>query len=292
VFLIQLETQKFVVFTLPHLKTPILDRSMDYLLLPLLSFGVGIIVGLTGIGGASLITPMLIFVFQVPPSVAVSSDVVAATLMKVVGSVKHYQQKTLDMQVVQWLAFGSVPGSLFGVGILHLIRRNGGSSLDYILLRLLGVMILLVTVLALVQLLLLTFFPKFTLPEMPKFDLKTNLGRFQTITVGAVLGCLVGLSSVSSGSMFALVLIGFFRLDARKLVGTDISQAAILLFFTSLGHLTLGTVNWSLVIPIWIGSVPGVLLGAKICQIAPQRPLRFIIYTMLMMVSWKLVYQA
>jgi uncharacterized protein len=267
--------------------------DMNYLLLPLLSFGVGIIVGLTGIGGASLITPMLIFIFQVPPSVAVSSDVVAATLMKMVGSVKHYQQKTLDMQVVQWLAFGSVPGSLFGVGILHLIKRNGGgSSLDYILLRLLGVMILLVTVLALVQLLLLTFFPKLMLPELPKFDLKTNFGRFLTMTIGAILGCLVGLTSVSSGSMFALVLIGFFRLDARKLVGTDISQAAILLFFTSLGHLTLGTVNWSLVVPIWIGSVPGVLLGAKICQIAPQRPLRFIIYTILMMVSWKLVYQA
>lgn len=264
---------------------------MDYLLLPLLSFFVGIIVGLTGIGGASLITPMLIFIFQVPPSIAVSSDVVAATLMKVVGSVKHWQQKTLDTEVVKWLAFGSVPGSLLGVGILHLIKRTGEHNLDNILLRLLGVMILLITVLALVQLLLLTFFPKFTLPELPKLDLNTNLGRFITLILGAFLGCLVGLTSVSSGSMFALVLIGFFRLDARKLVGTDISQAAILLIFTSLGHLTLGTVNWSLVLPIWLGSVPGVLLGAKICQIIPQRPLRFIIYAILMMISWKLVYQ-
>ncbi|OUL24719.1 sulfite exporter TauE/SafE family protein [Nostoc sp. 106C] len=264
---------------------------MHYLLLPLFSFFVGIIVGLTGIGGASLITPMLIFVFQVPPSIAVSSDVVAATLMKVVGSAKHWQQKTLDVEVVKWLALGSVPGSLFGVGILHFLRRTGEYHLDNMMLRMLGVMILLVTVLALVQLLLLTFFPKFNLPELPKLDLKTNLGRFLTILIGAVLGCLVGLTSVSSGSMFALVMIAFFRLDARKLVGTDISQAAILLLFTSLGHLTLGTVNWSLVLPIWIGSIPGVLLGAKICQIAPQRPLRFIVYAILMMVSWKLVYQ-
>ena len=273
------------------LEPPFLDRSMHYLLLPIFSFFVGIIVGLTGIGGASLITPMLIFVFQVPPSIAVSSDVVAATLMKVVGSVKHWQQKTLDVEVVKWLALGSVPGSLFGVGILHFLRRTGEHHLDSILLRMLGVMILLVTVLALVQLLLLTFFPKFSLPELPKLDLTTNLGRFLTILIGAVLGCLVGLTSVSSGSMFALVMIAFFRLDARKLVGTDISQAAILLLFTSLGHLTLGTVNWSLVVPIWIGSIPGVLLGAKICQIAPQRPLRFIVYAILMMVSWKLVYQ-
>lgn len=264
---------------------------MHYLLLPFLSFFVGIIVGLTGIGGASLITPMLIFVFQVPPSVAVSSDVVAATLMKVVGSYKHWEQKTLDLEVVKWLAFGSVPGSLCGVGILHLIRRTGEHNLDNVLLRMLGVMILLVTLLALVQLLLLTFLPKFNLPELPKLDLTTNLGRFCTISLGAILGCLVGLTSVSSGSMFALVLIEFFRLDARKLVGTDISQAAILLLFTSLGHLSLGTVDWSLVLPIWLGSVPGVLLGAKVCQIAPQKPLRFIIYLILMLVSWKLVYQ-
>ncbi|QLE54485.1 sulfite exporter TauE/SafE family protein [Nostoc sp. TCL26-01] len=264
---------------------------MHYFLLPFLSFLVGIIVGLTGIGGASLITPMLIFIFQVPPAIAVSSDVVSATLMKVVGSVKHWQQQTLDQEVVKWLALGSVPGSLFGVGTLHLIRQTSEHNLDNILLRLLGITILLITLLALVQLLLITFFPKFSLPELPKFDLTTHWGRFLTVAIGAILGYLVGLTSIASGSVFALVLIGFFRLDARKLVGTDISQAAILLMFTSLGHLSLGTVDWSLVLPIWLGSVPGVLLGAKICQITPQRPLKFVIYTILMMVSWKLVYQ-
>ncbi|TAF06275.1 MAG: sulfite exporter TauE/SafE family protein [Nostocales cyanobacterium] len=262
---------------------------MHYLLLPVCSFFIGIMVGLTGIGGASLITPMLIFVFQVPPAVAVSSDVVAATLMKLVGSVKHWQQKTLDIEIVKWLAIGSVSGSLLGVGILHLMRRSGEYNLDHILLRLLGIMILLVTLLALIQLLFMSFFPHFDLPELPKLDITSHWGRCITITIGAFLGCFVGLTSVSSGSMFALVLIGFFRLDARQLVGTDIAQAAILLLFTSLGHLTLGTVDWSLVLPIWLGSVPGVLLGAKICQIAPQRPLRFIVYAILMMVSWKLV---
>ncbi|MBG1270086.1 sulfite exporter TauE/SafE family protein [Nostoc sp. WHI] len=263
---------------------------MDFLLLPLFSFIVGIVVGLTGIGGASLITPMLIFVFQVPPAIAVSSDVVAATLMKVVGSIKHWQQQTLDVEVVKWLALGSVPGSLFGVAILHLIKQNGEQSLNNIMLHLLGVTILLVTVLALVQMLLLTFFPQLQLPEIPKFDLTTQLGCLQTISVGAFLGCVVGLTSVASGSMFALVLIAFFRLDAKKLVGTDISQAAILLVFTALGHLTLGTVDWSLVFPIWLGSVPGVLVGAKICEVAPQKPLRFMIYFILMIVSLKLVY--
>ncbi|AFZ16077.1 sulfite exporter TauE/SafE family protein [Allocoleopsis franciscana] len=265
---------------------------MHYLLLPFLSFLVGIVVGLTGVGGASLITPMLIFLFQVPPSIAVSSDVVAATLMKVIGGVKHWRQQTLDLQVVKWLALGSVPGSLTGVGILYLLKHIGAINLDYILLRLIGAMMLVVTVSALAQLLLKTFIPKLKLPELPKFDLKTKSGRLQSVSVGAVLGSMVGLTSVSSGSMFALVLIAFFRLDSRKLVGTDISQAAILLLFTSLGHLGLGTVDWSLVLPIWLGTVPGVLVGARLCKITPQRTLRFVIYSILLMVSWKLVYQA
>lgn len=263
---------------------------MSYVLLSSLSFGVGIIVGLTGVGGAALITPMLILVFQVPVSVAISSDVVAATLMKIVGSCQHWQQKTLDLTVVKWLALGSVPGSLLGVAILHLIKQSHALNLDAILLRLLGGAIFLITLIALVQLVILIVAPQFTLPSLPKFDLTTASGRALTLTVGAILGCVVGLTSVSSGSMFALVLITFFQLDARKLVGTDLTQAAILLGFTSIGHLSLGTVDWSLVIPIWIGSIPGVLLGAKLCQIAPQRVLRFIIYALLIMVSWKLVH--
>ncbi len=265
---------------------------MNYLLLPFFSFLIGIIVGLTGVGGASLITPMLIFMFQVPPSVAVSSDVVAATLMKAIGGFKHWQQQTIDLQVVKWLALGSVPGSLTGVGIFYLLEQNGALNLDDILLRLLGVMMLFVALLALAQLLLKTFVLKLKLPEPPEIDLKTKSGRVLTLSLGAVLGCIVGLTSVSSGSMFALVLIAFFRLDSRKLVGTDISQAAILLVFTSLGHLTLGTVNWSLVLPIWLGTVPGVLLGAKLCEIAPQRPLKLVTYSILVMISWKLVDQA
>ncbi len=263
---------------------------MNYLLLPFLSFLVGIVVGLTGVGGASLITPMLIFLFQVPPSIAVSTDVVAATLMKVIGGVKHWKQQTLDLEIVKWLALGSVPGSLTGVGILYLIKQTRTLNLDYILLRLVGIMMLLVALSALAQLLLKTFVPKWNLPEAPKFDLNTKLGRVRTLIVGAVLGCVVGMTSVASGSMFALVLIAFFRLDARKLVGTDISQAAILLIFTSLGHLALGTVNWSLVLPIWLGTVPGVMVGARLCKLTPQPTLRFVIYSILLMVSCKLVY--
>ena len=262
---------------------------MSYLLLTLLTFLVGIIVGLTGIGGASLITPMLILLFQVPPAITVSSVIVANSLMKVVASVKHCQQKTIDWQIVKWLALGSVPGSLAGVKILQLFRQTEGLNLDTVLLRLIGIVIMLIAFSALAQCLLKIFIPKFQLPELPKLNLRTKSGQLLSICIGAILGCLVGLTSISSGSMFAIVLISFFRLDSQKLVGTNIFQAAILLVFTSLAHLGLGTVDWSLVLPIWLGTVPGVLVGAKLCKLTPQPALRLIIYTVLITVSWKLV---
>lgn len=263
---------------------------MDYALLSVFSFAVGIVVGLTGIGGASLITPMLVILFQVPVSVAVSSDVVAATLMKVIGGWKHWQQQTLDRAAVQWLALGSVPGSLAGVALLHWMQQFSQLNVDDFLLHLLGYAILVVTFTALLQLLLVTLAPNFQLLGLPKIDLTTLPGRAAAIGLGSVLGCMVGLTSVSSGSMFALVLIAFFQLDARRLVGTDLAQAAILLSFTSLGHLTLGTVHWDLVLPIWLGSVPGVLLGAQLCQAVPQKALRFVVYLLLIVVSWKMAH--
>jgi len=263
---------------------------MHYLLLPLMSFVIGIIVGLTGVGGASLITPMLVFLFHVPVAVAISSDVVAATLIKIVAGFNHLKQQTVDLQIVKWLNLGSVPGSLMGVLIFSLIRHTGTLSQEHILIRLLGLTILLVAVSALGQIALKAFVPGLKLLDPPKFELKTKLGRTLAVSVGAVLGCLVGLTSVASGSLFAIALIVFFRLCPRKLVGTDIVQAAILLFFTALGHLILGTVNWSLVLPIWLGAVPGVLVGTKFCTLVPQCALRLTIYLILVTVGWNLVH--
>ena len=264
---------------------------MNYFLLSGFSFIVGTVVGLTGIGGASLITPMLIFMFNVPAAIAVGSDIVAATIMKAIASISHWRQETVDFQVVKWLAFGSVPGALLGVVILHILQSQGW-SLDSFLLPSIGTVILLVTIAGLVQLSLATFAPNISPLSFTTFDLETTNGKTKSILTGFILGCMVGLTSVSSGSLFALVLMTFFRLDARKLVGTDITQAAILLGFTSLGHLSLGTVDWHIVIPIWIGSVPGVILGSKICKLAPQRALRYLIFIILLTVSWKLIHSA
>ncbi len=263
---------------------------MNYLLLSSLSLLVGILVGLTGIGGASLITPMLILGFHVPAAIAISSDVVAATLMKLVGSSQHWQQKTVDWQVVRWLATGSVPGSLCGVAVLHHLQGLASLNLDALLLQGVGLAILGITSIALIQLLLLTFAPQLQLPSLPKLDLNSSRDKVITVIIGAVLGSLVGLTSVSSGSLFALVMIACFRMEPQKLVGTDITQAAILLLFTSLGHLSLGTVDWQIVGAIATGSIPGVVIGAKLCQFVPQRILKFGLYLILVVVSWRLAH--
>ena len=150
---------------------------MNYLFLSSLSLLVGTLVGLTGIGGAALITPMLILGFHVPAAIAISSDVVAATLMKIVGSCQHWRQQTVDWQVVRWLATGSVPGSLVGVAILHHLQGIKSLNLDALLLQGVGLAILGITSIALVQLLLLTFAPHLQLPATPKLNLNSFQGK-------------------------------------------------------------------------------------------------------------------
>lgn len=169
---------------------------MTELFLAFLSFFIGIIVGLTGIGGASLITPMLIFVFGVSPSVAVSSDVVAATLMKIVGSVKHWRQKTLDLEIVKWLTLGSLPGSLLGIGILHSLKTSQTQDLDSILFRLIGIILIVVASISLFDWLKSSGILGNQTQAFPKVDLKTYNGRILTISLGAFVGCLVGLTSL------------------------------------------------------------------------------------------------
>ena len=262
---------------------------MDYSLLTIFSFFIGIVVGLTGIGGSSLITPLLIFVFQVPATTAVGSDVVAAGLMKVVGTVRHWQQQTIELEVVKWLVIGSVPGSLLGLVGFRYFQQNSSLNLDQWLPHIIGLVLMIVTVLAALELLISLFFPDLSPWSWPKLDLTTRSGQIKTTVLGAILGYLVGLTSISSGSLFALVLMTFFQLDSRKLVGTDLSQASILLTCTSIGHLGLGTVDWNLVLPIWLGGIPGVVLGARLSEYLPKNALKILLYTVLVTVSWRLL---
>ncbi len=254
------------------------------------AFIVGIVVGLTGVGGAALVTPMLIFLFHIPGSTAIGSDIVSAVLMKLVGGYKHYQQKTADLEVVKWMLFGSIPGSLSGIGLLLLAKHFNIEHLDNTLIRFVGVVLVFISFIALATLAMKLFAPNFKLPSYPPVDLNTTKGRLLVVGLCYVLGAILGLTSIGSGSLFALVLIAVFQLDARKLVGTDIIHAAILLVVTAIGHLGLGTVNWNLVIPIWIGTVPGVLVGAHLVKVVNRTLLRTVLYTILIIVGWQLAH--
>jgi len=261
-------------------------------ILVLASFLVGTVVGLTGVGGAALMTPLLILVFNIPGSIAIGSDVVSATLMKVVGGYKHWKQNTVDFEIVKWLALGSVPGSFVGIAILYFAKQAGVKNLDMQLIHIVGGVILFVSLSSLIGMALKTFAKDVKIPELPKFDLATRQGQILSMVVGSILGCAVGLTSVGSGSLFAIALLAFFKLDPQKLVGTDIVQAAILLVFTAIGHFSLGTVNWDLVLPIWLGTVPGVLVGAKLCTITPRPALQLTLYSILITVGWQLMNKA
>ncbi|AGY58560.1 permease [Gloeobacter kilaueensis JS1] len=256
--------------------------------LSLASLLVGIVVGMTGVGGAALMTPLLILVFNIPGSIAIGSDVVSATLMKVVGGYKHWQQGTVDLEVVRWLALGSIPGSFAGIGAIFAARSLGIAQLDMMLIHVVGFVLIGVSSLYLGRLIFSRYL-KFKLPDSPKFDLSTTTGRILSMVVGFILGAIVGLTSVGSGSLFAVALLLFFRLDPWKLVGTDIVQAAILLIFTSIGHASLGNINWQLVLPIWLGTVPGVLIGAKLCPLVPKTALQVTLYSLLLMVGWQML---
>lgn len=197
---------------------------MDYSLLTIFSFFMGIVVGLTGIAGSSSIKPLLIFVFQVPATTAVDSYVVAAGLLKVVGTLRHWQQQTIELEVVKWLVIGIVPGSLLGLVGFRYFQQNSPINLDQWLPHIIG-----------------------------------------------------------------LVLMTFFHLDSPKLVGTDLSQASILLTCTSIGHLGLGTVDWNLVLPIWLGAIPGVVVGARLSEYLPKNALKILLYSLLVTISWRLL---
>ncbi len=268
------------------------SNGMNHLLLPIFSFAIGILVGLTGVGGGSLTTPMLILLFNVPAEIAIGSDVVAISLTKGVGALKHWNQQTLDLKIVQWLVIGSVPGSLAGVGVLSLTKHWGMVNSNKILLCLVGAIVLLVALSELGKMVLLRFIPNLALPQLPKLDLESKSGCVLTVALAAVLGCMVGLTGIGSGSLFSVALVALLKLDPQKLVGTVLVQAAILLVFTALGQFSLGTVDWNLVLSIWVGMVPGVLLGAQLCQIAPRRILQLGIYLILVTVGWNLVHVA
>jgi uncharacterized membrane protein YfcA len=219
--------------------------------------GVGILVGMTGIGGGSLMTPMLILVFGVTPTTAIGTDLAYAAVTKTVGGYKHWSQKTVDLRLSSWMAIGSVPAAVFGVYVLTLLKDWLGSDFEDTVIALLAGALLITGAATLVR----AFLKKMHERERDTIDMERR-HKVAAVLLGLSVGFVLGVTSAGSGALIAVGLILLFRLSPQRVVGTDVFHAAILLWAAGLAHIVAGNVDFGLVGTILLGSVPGVWLGS------------------------------
>jgi uncharacterized protein len=236
----------------------------------LFGLGVGILVGLTGIGGGSLMTPLLILVAGYSPAVAIGTDLAYGAVTKSVGGWRCWRKGLVDMRLSMWLAVGSLPGSLLGVWTLVRLENAYGTAFEPWLLGALAAALLVVAVAILVRAL---FMPKLVAQERESAELDGRR-RLLTVVIGLVLGFILGLTSVGSGALIGLALILVFKLTPRRVVGTDVFHAAVLLWTAGIAHWAGGNVDFGLMGTILLGSIPGVWIGTSLLGRVPITGLR------------------
>ena len=233
---------------------------------------VGLLVGLTGAGGGALMTPMLILLFGVKPSTAISSDLVAAVLMRPVGAAVHLRKGTVNLTLVGWMVLGSVPMAFAGSYLLHLF--GSGSAAQGRVETALGAALLVGAAAMVLRYVL----------DRRSGQQRTGIVRdvvcrpLPTVGIGMVGGLIVGITSVGSGSLMIVLLLFLYpMLSAGQLVGTDLTQAVPLTAAAALGALAFGHIEFSVTTSIIIGSVPAVLVGSFLSSRAPDRYIRPVI---------------
>jgi len=243
---------------------------------------VGFVVGLTGMGGGALMTPILVLLFKIQPLAAVSSDIVASMIMKPVGGGVHWRRGTVNTELVRWLVLGSVPSAFLGV---LLLKSSGqGEALQHHVKLALG-LALLVVALGLIIRPLLSRGRKAGDSTAP-----LAVKKLQTVLIGIAGGLVVGLTSVGSGSLMIILLLMLYpKLRLSELVGTDLVQAIPLVASAALGHALFGDFQLALTASILIGSVPGVFLGAQLSSRAPDALIRPVLILVLLASALKLL---
>lgn len=272
---------------------------------------IGFLVGLTGMGGGSLLAPILILFFRVPPVWAVGTDIAYSTVTKALGSVVHIRQRNVNFKVAFWLACGSVPATFLSVTLIHYIRQHYGLFVNDVVIHAIGFTLILVAVMLMLKPFLMRRLERHN-EEVRKQELlaaraeanatdegkavkPTNLWekRYRpliTMLIGAFVGFLVGLTSVGSGTLIIVSLAFLFpRLTPKELVGTDIFQAFMLLAAGAIGYLSGGTINWPIVGLLLVGSLPGVFLGSKLSKFIPDPYMRPVLAVVLAVSGWKLI---
>jgi uncharacterized protein len=231
------------------------------------SFAIGIVVGLTGMGGGALMTPALVLFFNVAPLTAVSSDLVASAVMKPVGSLVHLRRGTVHLELVKWLCIGSVPSVFSGVLIARAL--GSGQQVQEIIRAALGVALLLaaagLTVRAYLRLVERARHRDGRAAPLPQGRPTVDVRPVQTAMLGLLGGVVVGLTSVGSGSLIIIALMALYpTLKASELVGTDLVQAVPLVASAAVGHLLFGDFKLELTASLLLGCVPGVWVGAHL----------------------------
>jgi uncharacterized membrane protein YfcA len=258
------------------------------LTLALAGLGVGVIVGLTGMGGGALMTPILVLFFGIPPIAAVSSDLAASAVMKPFGGFVHARRGTVDWRLVLWLCIGSVPSAFLGVLLLRLIGDD--DTMQNVIKIALGVAL----VLAAGGLILKAWMDRraATLDRADGNPAERIVVRpLPTLLLGAVGGLIVGLTSVGSGSLIIVILLAMYpKLRANDLVGTDLVQAIPLVFSAAIGHALFGDLQLDIAGSLLIGSIPGVLIGARVSSRAPVGLVRTALVVVLTASALKLLY--
>jgi uncharacterized membrane protein YfcA len=232
----------------------------------LFGLGIGVLVGMTGMGGGSLMTPLLILIFGIQPTTAIGTDIFYSAVTKTVGGWRHFRMKTVNMELVKWLAMGSVPSAVAGVALVSILADQiGEDRLDALVYAVLGGTLLMVGIITLARALIL----RNLIDERDRFEVERR-HKIAAIVIGATTGFVIGVTSAGSGTVIAILLIAVYRLAPKKVVGTDVFHAAILLWAAGLAHWVGGNVDLVLAGNILLGSVPGVLVGAALSDRAPQ----------------------
>jgi uncharacterized membrane protein YfcA len=261
----------------------------------LAGFGVGVIVGLTGMGGGALMTPLLVLFFGVPPLSAVSNDLVASAIMKPFGGAIHMRRGTVDGGLVRWLCLGSIPAAFAGVFIARAI--GPGERVQQVIQVALGVALLLAA-LGLVAKAYLSLRDRararragpVAAEAVTPAERRVRVRRIPTLLVGVVGGLVVGITSVGSGSLIVVALLALYpALRANDLVGTDLVQAVPLVASAALAHLLFGDFEFALTLSLVVGSVPGVVLGATLSSRAPGGLIRAALAVVLVASALKLL---
>jgi uncharacterized membrane protein YfcA len=260
---------------------------IDYIYI-LSGLGVGLLVGLTGVGGGSLMTPLLTAVFGISATTAVGTDLAFAAITKGAGTVIHRVKKNVNWRIVGLLALGSLPASILTTIVLHALDIHSAgpkSPIDVFIRWSIAICVLLTVGVLLFKTRIVSW-----LEKNPQFQAEGKLLAILTVLSGVIIGTLVTISSIGAGAIGAMFMIVLYpKLRSSEVAGTDIAHAVPLTAIAAIGHFSLGTLDFSLLGALLLGSIPGITIGSYLSRSVPEKLLRGVLATTLTLVAAKLV---